>query len=101
MALEESVANAPLTEDALAPADAGRARFAAMVVASHALKHLLTSGLSSVLMPEIKSGLSLSDTQVGSLGSVQQFSGWFATMGAGYLGDRFTKKTGLMLAISL
>jgi MFS transporter, FSR family, fosmidomycin resistance protein len=102
MAVEEPVANPVLTKEGVgAVEDAGRARFAAMVVASHALKHLLTSGLSSVLMPEIKAGLSLSDTQVGSLGSVQQFSGWFATMGAGYLGDRFTKKTGLMLAISL
>src|SRR3972149_2655188 len=82
-------------------ADAHRGRFAAAIVVGHALKHTLTSGLSAVLMPEIKQGLSLSATQVGSLGSVQQFTGWFATMGAGYLGDRFTSKTGLMLAISL
>jgi len=102
MAVEESLANANVTPTAIpASADTGRARFAVMVVVAHALKHCLTSGLSSVLMPEIKAGLSLSDTQVGSLGSVQQFSGWFATMGAGYLGDRFNRKTGLMLAISL
>src|ERR1041385_8697076 len=98
MAVEESLANANVTPTAIpASADTGRARFAVMVVVAHALKHCLTSGLSSVLMPEIKAGLSLSDTQVGSLGSVQQFSGWFATMGAGYLGDRFNRKTGLML----
>lgn len=82
-------------------ADAGRARFAAVIVIGHALKHALTSGVPSVLMPEIRRDLSLSDTQVGALGSTQQFSGWFATMGAGYLGDRFLNKTGLMLAISL
>ncbi|MPZ51048.1 MAG: MFS transporter [Dehalococcoidia bacterium] len=81
--------------------DTGRARFAAVVVIGHALKHLLTSGVPSVLMPEIKQDLALSGTQVGSLGSVQQASGWMATMSAGYLGDRFTNKTGVMLAISL
>lgn len=79
----------------------GRARFATVIVVGHALKHALTSGVTSVLMPEIRRDLSLSDTQVGTLGSTQQFSGWFATMGAGYLGDRFLNKTGLMLCISL
>src|SRR5438270_12323379 len=100
MAVEESLPNPVLTAEA-GGEDATRARLAAAVVASHALKHLLTSGLPSVLMPEIKAGLGLSDTQVGSLSSVQQVSGWFATMGAGYLGDRFTKKTGIMLGLSL
>jgi MFS family permease len=81
--------------------DPERARFAAVIVVGHAVKHLLTSGVTSVLMPEIKRDLSLSGAQVGSLGTTQQFSGWFATIGAGYLGDRFTHKTGLMLAVSL
>ena len=82
-------------------ADSGRGRFAAVVVGGHAVKHLLTSGVPAVILPEIKRDLALSDTQVGSLGSVQQVSGWMATMGAGYLGDRFTRKTSLMLATSL
>jgi FSR family fosmidomycin resistance protein-like MFS transporter len=81
--------------------DAGRGRFAAVIVAGHAIKHTLTSGVPAVILPEIKRGLALSDTQVGSLGSVQQISGWMATMSAGYLGDRFTRKTGVMLAVSL
>jgi FSR family fosmidomycin resistance protein-like MFS transporter len=92
-------AAAPTT--AGAAADRSRVRFATVIVAGHALKHTLTSGLAAALIPEIKAGLSLSDTQVGSLGTVQQFTGWGATMGSGYLGDRFTQKTGLMLAISL
>jgi FSR family fosmidomycin resistance protein-like MFS transporter len=78
-----------------------RGRYAAVVVGGHAVKHLLTSGVPAVLIPEIRRDLALSDTQVGSLGSVQQVSGWMATMGAGYLGDRFTRKTSLMLALSL
>ena len=95
--MAESALEAP---DTTAFASEGRARFAATVVVGHALKHLLTSGLSSVLMPEIKIGLSLTATQVGSLGSVQQFSGWFATMAAGYLGDRFTKKKRASCSVS-
>ena len=43
----------------------------------------------------------ISGTQVGTLGSVQQFTGWFATIGSGYLGDRFTRLTGAMLGLSL
>jgi MFS transporter, FSR family, fosmidomycin resistance protein len=79
----------------------GRTRFASTIVVGHALKHTLTAGLQAALMPEIKLALSLSATQVGSLGSVQQFTGWAATMSAGYLGDRFTHKTGVMLGLSL
>ena len=54
-----------------------------------------------MLIPEIKLSLGLSATQVGTLGTTQQFTGWMATMSAGYLGDRFTQKTGLMLGFSL
>lgn len=86
---------------ATAAATEGRSRFAATIVAGHALKHTLTAGLFAALIPEIKLALSLSATQVGALGTVQQFTGWAATMGAGYLGDRFTTKTGLMLGLSL
>jgi len=87
----------------LAPAidTAGRGRFATVIVAGHAVKHMLASSLASVIVPEIKLSLGLSGTQVGTLGSVQQFTGWFATVSAGYFGDRFTSKTGVMLGISL
>src|SRR5215471_17308961 len=80
---------------------AGRGRFATTIVAGHAVKHTLASSLASVVIPEIKLTLGLSGTQVGTLGSVQQFTGWFATVSAGYFGDRFTSKTGVMLGISL
>ncbi len=81
--------------------DGGRSRFAATIVVGHAVKHTITSGLSSVIVPEIKLRMGLSDTQVGSLGSVQQFTGWAATMSAGYLGDRAINRTNIMLAVSL
>ncbi|HLF72159.1 MAG TPA: MFS transporter [Dehalococcoidia bacterium] len=83
------------------PATEGRNGFAATIVAGHALKHTLISSVASVIIPEIKLSLSLSATQVGTLGTTQQLTGWLATMSAGYLGDRFTHRTGLMLAFSL
>jgi FSR family fosmidomycin resistance protein-like MFS transporter len=94
---------APITTSAQLPQieTAGRNRFAATIVIGHALKHTLTSGVQSALIPQIKLSLGLSATQVGALSTTQQLTGWMATMGAGYLGDRFTKKTGLMLAFSL
>ncbi|MPZ48861.1 MAG: MFS transporter [Dehalococcoidia bacterium] len=80
---------------------AARNRFATIIVVGHALKHLLMSGVYSVLIPEIKISLGLSATQVGALGTTGQLTGWLATMSAGYLGDRFTRRTNLMLGISL
>ncbi|HWC29129.1 MAG TPA: MFS transporter [Dehalococcoidia bacterium] len=80
---------------------AGRGRFAAVIVVGHAIKHTLTSSVQSALIPEIKLSLGLSATQVGALSTTQQVTGWMATMSAGYLGDRFTRRTGLMLAFSL
>ena len=88
-------------ESAAALATKGRLRFGATIVIGHALKHTYLSSLSAVLLPEIKLGLSLSATQVGTLASVQQFTGWFSTMTSGYLGDRFTGKTAMLLGISL
>jgi len=79
----------------------GRMRFGATIVIGHALKHIYLSALAAVLLPEIKLGLGLTATQVGTLASLQQFTGWFSTMTSGYLGDRFTHKTALMLGISL
>jgi MFS family permease len=86
-----------------APADqrAGRNQLAAAVIAGHALKHLYLSAMQSILLPEIKISFGLSNTQLGTLATVRQFSGWATTMGSGYLGDRFSGKTALMLAISL
>jgi FSR family fosmidomycin resistance protein-like MFS transporter len=84
-----------------AAADPTRSRFATTLVIGHAVKHTLTSGLSSTLIPEIKLRMGLSATQVGSLGSVQQFTGWAATISAGYMGDRAAHRVNQMLAVSL
>lgn len=79
----------------------GRVQLAATVIIGHAIKHIYNSGLSTIILPEIKVGLGLSATQFGTLAFSRQATGWATTMGAGYLGDRFANKSALMLAISL
>ena len=79
----------------------GRNQLAVTVVLGHAIKHIYNSGLQTILLPEIKIGLGLSATQLGSLAFSRQATGWVTTMGAGYLGDRFANQAALMLGMSL
>ncbi len=79
----------------------GRNQLAATVVLGHAFKHIYNSGLQSILLPEIKLGLGLSATQLGTLAFSRQATGWVTTVGAGYLGDRFANRAALMLGASL
>lgn len=79
----------------------GRNKLAVTVVLGHAIKHIFNSGLSFIILPEIKSSLALSGTQHGSLLFARQAMGWGVTMGSGYLGDRFAHRASLLLFISL
>jgi MFS family permease len=79
----------------------GRNRLAFTVVLGHAIKHIYNSGFQSILLPEIKLGLGLSATQLGTLAFSRQLTGWVTTIAAGYLGDRFANRASLMLGISL
>lgn len=90
-----------LSAGRLEEAPAARRRFAATIILGHALKHVYISALSTQLMPEVKAGLLLTNAQLGTLASVQQFTGWGSTVASGYLGDRFTHKTALLLGLSL
>ena len=58
----------------------GRNQLAATVVLGHAIKHIYNSGLQTILLPEIKIGLGLSATQLGSLAFSRQATGWVTTM---------------------
>ena len=82
-------------------ANARRGRLAAIITVGHAVKHLYMGALEDVLMAQIKVGLGLTNTQFGSLSMARHGTGWFGTVGSGYLGDRFAHRAGLMLAISL
>jgi MFS family permease len=79
----------------------GRNKLAVTVVLGHAIKHMYNSGLSTILLPEIKLGLGLNATQLGTLAFSRQLAGWFTTVAAGYLGDRFANKSAIMLGISM
>ena len=92
---------AAITTEARPALRSGINRFAGTIILGHALKHVYISGLAAVLLPEIKDGLALSSTQYGTLATVQQTSSWGSTMTSGYLGDRFTRLTAIMLGVSL
>ena len=79
----------------------GRGLLAVVVVAGHAVKHVFNSGMRSLLLPEIKIGLGLSGSRFGALLTASQITSWGTTIGAGYLGDRFSNRAALMLGISL
>ncbi len=79
----------------------GRNQLAATVVVGHAVKHIYNSALQSILFPEIKIGLGLSGTQLGTLAFSRQATSWVTTVFAGFLGDRFADRASLMLGISL
>ncbi len=80
---------------------AGRVKLAWAVVVGHSFKHLYLSAWNSILMPEVKIDMRLSGTQFGVLAGASRTASWITTMVAGYLGDRFSHKAGVMLGISM
>lgn len=79
----------------------GRNQLAATVVLGHTVKHIYNSGLNSVIMAAIKDDMGLTGAQFGLLSTSQRITSGATTMLAGYLGDRFANRSGLMLLISL
>lgn len=79
----------------------GRNRLAITVVLGHAIKHIYNSGLRSVLLTAIKDDTGLTGAQYGLLSTSGQVTSGTTTMVAGYLGDRFANRSGVMLLISL
>lgn len=79
----------------------GRNRLATTVVLGHAIKHIYNSGLQSILLAVIKDDLALSGAQFGLLSTSGRVTSGATTMVAGYLGDRFANRSGIMLMASL
>ncbi|MCL0100013.1 MFS transporter [Dehalococcoidia bacterium] len=92
-----------MTEDSQGVPDLtkGRNKVAGTIVVAHAVKHVYGSGQSSLIMPEISIDLGLTRSQFGFLNTASAVAWWSSTMISGYLGDRFSNRAGLMLAISL
>ena len=91
----------PFPEGAEPVATRGRATAAAAIVFAHTIKHIYNSGMTSLIMPEVKIGLGLTRAQFGSLATATAIAWWTSTMVSGYLGDRFSNHAGRMLAISM
>lgn len=79
----------------------GRNKLATTVVLGHAVKHIYNSGLQSILLAVIKDDLGLSGAQFGLLSTSGRVTSGATTMVAGYLGDRFANRSGIMLMLSL
>ena len=89
------------TAEASADVRRGRNRLAATVILGHAVKHIYNSGLQSVILATMKQDLGLNATSFGLLSTSQRVTSGVTTMVAGYLGDRFANRSGLMLMVSL
>ena len=79
----------------------GRNQLAVTVVLGHTIKHIYNSGLQSVILAVIKDDMGLTGAQFGLLATSQRITSGTTTMVAGYLGDRFASRSGLMLMLSL
>jgi predicted MFS family arabinose efflux permease len=80
----------------------GRQRLTLLVatVAGHGVKHLFNSAFF-ILLPEIKTGLMLSNTQVGTLSTVRNIAGGLFNIPAGFTADRFSRWRAEILGLSI
>ena len=80
----------------------GRQRLTLLVatVAGHGLKHIFNSAFF-ILLPEIKTGLMLSNTQVGTLSTVRNVAGGLSNLPAGFTADRFSRWRAEILGLSI
>ena len=71
-----------------------------VAVAGHGLKHVFNSAFF-ILLPEIKMGLGLSNTQVGALSTFRGIAGGLANVPAGFVGDRYGARRAEILGLSI
>ncbi len=69
-------------------------------VAGHAFKHMFASAFF-VFLPEIKSGLGLSNIQVGTLSTIRNITGGLANLPAGFAADRYAQQRPIILGLSI
>ena len=98
-------ANAPATDASIG---SGRVeitpnqRMALLItaIAGHGIKHLLNAAFF-VLLPEMKAGLGLNNTQIGTLSTFRFIAGGVANFPAGYIADRYTHLRAIVLGLSI
>ena len=94
---EESTASAPAERELTR---GQRQTLLITAVVGHGIKHLMNAAFA-VLLPELKTGLGLTNTQVGVLSTSRFLTGGLANFPAGYIADRFTKLRAIVLGISI
>ena len=71
-----------------------------VLMVGHALKHVFNAAFLIVL-PELKVGLGLTNTGVGTLSTVRTLGGGITVFPAGFLADRFSRRYVTILAITI
>ena len=79
----------------------GRVLLAVAIVLGHAIKHVYIEGFQSIILPEIKIGLGLSNTMLGGLATARQSTSGVTTLAAGYIGDRYSRYASIILGVSI
>ncbi len=74
---------------------------ATLILIGHTVKHIYISALSVILLPNIKQSLNLSSTTYGSLSLAGRITGTITTFFSGFLGDKYARRSGTLLGISL
>ena len=75
-------------------------RLLVTILAGHGLKHMFNAAFF-ILLPGIKEGLSLTNSQIGFMSSTRQFAGGIANIPAGYVGDKYPQKVALILSLTI
>ncbi len=80
--------------------DRQRVTLLAVSVAGHAVKHLFSAAFF-VLLPEVKTGLGLSNVQVGTLSTIRVIGGGLSNLPAGFVADRFAWGRSVILGLCI
>ena len=74
---------------------------AALILFGHTIKHIYVSALNVTLLPTIKQSLNLSATTYGSVNLAGRITSMTTTFFSGFLGDKYARRSGTLLGISL
>ena len=70
------------------------------MVAGHAVKHVLNAA-SIVILPELKAGLGLTNTGIGTLTTTRSIFSGLANLPAGFISDRYAGQWAAVLGVAL
>lgn len=74
---------------------------AALILFGHTIKHIYVSALNVTLLPNIKQSLNLNSTTYGSVNLAGRITSMSTTFFSGFLGDKYARRSGTLLGISL